>query len=32
MNDLMEYQIQRISLLQQSENQKKYKQSYLLME
>jgi hypothetical protein len=32
MNDLMSFQMQRISRLQQSENQKKYKQSYLLME
>ena len=32
MHSLMSFQTQRITLLQQSENQKKYKQSYQLME
>jgi hypothetical protein len=32
MNELMSFQMQRISLLQQSENQRKYKKSYQLME
>jgi hypothetical protein len=32
MNELMSFEMQRISLLQQSENQRKYKKSYQLME